>query len=303
MGHARACILAAVLAVQVKKGYFSSRGSHQMTARLGIAVLTVAVVLSLESSGLAQTPGGANAAAVWNALSAPAMDPGKSAHAENVEIVRDGAHIVLLDGTIQFAQPVNGVVFAAVFHGSGRLRIDPPNPQEAQQLRLFTREDKLSVPFTDATFSFTDGLLEEVQKQVKWQGSGPASDDLCAKRLKEREDLGESSMPRLLRGILSAGRARTAYFLADLQPEKGWIEFHDDATEPEEISVGRWVDVGPLKIFDKWMSYPAGGKAPPKPGGIPGRKRISPFALSKSTQMSLPARSCTPPLTWIWSRV
>jgi Peptidase family M1 domain len=261
MGHARACILAAVLAVQVKKGYFSSRGSHQMTARLGIAVLTVAVVLSLESSGLAQTSGGANAAAVWNALSAPAMDPGKSAHAENVEIVRDGAHIVLLDGTIQFAQPVNGVVFAAVFHGSGRLRIDPPNPQEAQQLRLFTREDKLSVPFTDATFSFTDGLLEEVQKQVKWQGSGPASDDLCAKRLKEREDLGESSMPRLLRGILSADSARTAYFLADLKTEKGWIEFHDDATEPEEISVGRWVDVGPLKIFDKWMSYPAGGKA------------------------------------------
>jgi Peptidase family M1 domain len=232
-----------------------------MTSRTGLAALTVAAALSLGSSVLAQAPAGGNAAAVWNALSAPAMDPDKSAHTENVQIVRDNAHIVLLDGTIQFGQPVNGVVFAAVFHGSGRLRIDPPNPLEAQQLRLFTREDRLSVPFTDATFSFTDGLLEEVGKQLKWQGPGAAGDDLYARRLKEREDLGESSLPRMLQSILSADRARTAYFLADLKTEKGWIEFHDDAMEAEEISVGRWVDVGPLKIFDKWMSYPAGGEA------------------------------------------
>src|SRR5260370_38193216 len=32
----------------------------------------------------AQTPAPASAAAVWNALSAPAMDPAKSAHVENV---------------------------------------------------------------------------------------------------------------------------------------------------------------------------------------------------------------------------
>jgi Peptidase family M1 domain len=248
------------LAVQTQTDYFATRGSHQMTSRTGFAAFTIGAALSLGSGASAQTPGSANATAVWNALSAPTMDPVKSAHAENVEIVRDGAHIVLLDGTIQFGQPVNGVVFAAVFHGSGRLRLDPPNPQEAQQLRLFTREDRLSVPFTDASFSFTDGLLEEVAKQVKWQGSGPASDDLYARRLKEREDLGESSMPRLLKSILSADRTRTAYFLADLKTEKSWIEFHDDAMEEEEISVGRWVDVGPLKIFDKWMSYPAGGK-------------------------------------------
>jgi hypothetical protein len=231
-----------------------------MTLRIGVGVLTIAVALSLGSSGLAQTPGAANAAAVWNALSAPAMDPGKSAHTENVEIVRDGAHIALLDGTIQFAQPVNGVVFAAVFHGNGRLRLEPPNPREAQQLRLFTREDRLNVPFTDATFSFTDGLMQEVEKQVKWQASGPAADELYARRFKEREDLGESSLPRMLKSVLSSDRARNAYFLADLRTEKGWVEFHDDATEVEEISVGRWVDVGPVKIFDKWMSYPADGK-------------------------------------------
>jgi hypothetical protein len=209
---------------------------------------------------LAQAPAGSPASTVWNALSAPAMDPAKSAHAENVNIIRDHVRINLTDGTIQFTQPVNGVVFGAVFHGKGRLLAEPPNPQEAQQLRLFTKQDKLNVEFTDATFSFTDGLLEEVAKQVKWQASGPAADDLYAKRQKEREDLGESSLPRLLQGILSADRARTAYFLSDLKVDRSWVEVRDDALEPEDIVVGRWADIGPVRIFDTWMSFPAGGR-------------------------------------------
>ncbi|MGC1618904.1 MAG: M1 family aminopeptidase [Candidatus Acidiferrum sp.] len=208
----------------------------------------------------AQAAAASPAETVWNALSGPAMDAAKSAHAENVDILRDRSRINLTDGTIQFTQPVNGVVFGAVFHGKGYLRIDPPNPLEAQQLRLFTKQDRLNVEFTDATFSFTDNLVEEVGKQVKWLAAGSAGDDFYAKRLKEREDLGESSMPRMLQSILSADRVRTAYFLADLKTDKSWVEVHDDALEPEEITVGRWVDVGPFKIFDTWMSFPAGGR-------------------------------------------
>jgi len=232
-----------------------------MTLAIRSAVLVLAGIFAFVPWVFAQSPITSPVATVWNALTAPAMDPAKSAHAENVDIIRDHVHITLTDGTIQFTQPVNGVVFGAVFHGRGRLQAEPPNPQEAQQLHLFTKQDKLNVSFTDATFSFTDGLLDEVAKEVKWQTSGPTADDLYAKRQKEREDLGESSMPRLLQGILSTDRARTSYFLADLRTsEKSWVEVHDDAMEPEEISVGRWVDVGPFKIFDLWMSFPAGGR-------------------------------------------
>jgi hypothetical protein len=229
-----------------------------MTVLVRTAVLFFAGTVAFAARGLAQKPTGSPVATVWNALSAPAMDPAKSAHAENVEIVRDHLQINLTDGTIQFTQPVNGVVFGAVFHGKGRLEAMPPNREEAQQLRLFTKQDRLNVEFTDATFSFTDGLLDEIGKQVKWQASGAASDDLYAKRQKERENLGESSMPRLLQGILSADRGRTAYFLADLKIDKSWVEVHDDALEPEDMAIGRWVDVGPFKIFDTWMSFPAG---------------------------------------------
>ena len=209
----------------------------------------------------AQAPAPSPAANVWNALSAPAMDAAKSARVENVQIVRDRVHIILADGTIQFTQPVNGVVFGAVFHGNGRLQADPPNSIEAQQLLLFTKQEKLNLSFTEATFSFTDGLLDEVAKQVKWQTSGPSGDDLYAKRQKEREDLGESSVPRLLQSILSADRTRTAYFLADMKAtEKSWVEVRDDVLDAEDIRIGRWVDVGPFKHFDVWMSFPAGGR-------------------------------------------
>jgi Peptidase family M1 domain len=229
-----------------------------MIVQIRPMVVLFVVMFAFAPWGTAQTPAGSPAATVWSALSAPAMDPAKSARAENVDIVRDHVRINLTDGTIQFTQPVNGVVFGAVFHGNGRLQADPPNPQEAQQLRLFTRQDRLNAEFSDATFSFTDSLLEEVARQVKWQASGPAVDELYAKRQKEREDLGESSMPRLLQSILSADRAHTAYFLADVKTEKGWVEVRDDALNPEDMALGRWVDVGPFKIFDTWMSFPAG---------------------------------------------
>src|SRR6266851_3759064 len=165
------------------------------------ASLSIVLAILFAACCRAQAPAPPAAASVWKALSSPAMDPAKSAHTENVEIVRDREHITLLDGTIQFAQPVNGVTF------------------------------------------------------------GAANDDFYSKRQKDREDLGESSVPRLLQAVLSADRVRTAYFLADLKVAgKDWVEIHEDAMEPEEMGVGRWVDVGPAKIFDAWMSFPAGGK-------------------------------------------
>ena len=199
---------------------------------------------------------------VWNTLSAPAMDAKKGATVENVQIVRDRAKITLVNGTIQFTQPANGVVFGAVFHGEGRLQVEPPNPTEVQQLRLFTKQDKLDMTFSEATFSFTDGLLDEVGKQVKWKDGG-AADELYAKRQQEREDVGAEYLPRLYKGVMSPDRKRTAYFLADLKTkDKSWVEVRYDAMQPEEVRVGRIVDVGGSKELDYWMNFPADGRDP-----------------------------------------
>lgn len=132
------------------------------------AILLFAGVLEIAPGGFAQAPSPSPAAAVWNALSAPAMDPGKSAHAENVEIIRDRVHITLTDGTIEFTQPVDGVAFGAVFHGRGRVQVDPPNPAEAQQLRLFTKQDRLDFPFSDATTSGSRKDLQNFLEIFTW---------------------------------------------------------------------------------------------------------------------------------------
>lgn len=132
-------------------------------------ILLTVVCLVCPAGAVAQA---SPAQAAWNALVAPVFDPAKSANIENVVIVRDRVTITLTDGGIHFTQPANGVVFGAVFHGNGRVQVTPPSPIEAQQLRLFTKQDKLDMAFTEATFSFTDGLLEEVAKQVRWQPSG-----------------------------------------------------------------------------------------------------------------------------------
>ena len=154
----------------------------------------------------------AEGSSVWSMVLAPAMDPAKSAVTENVEIVRDRVHIILVSGNIQFAKPANGMVFAAVFHGNGRVQLDPPNPTEAQQLRLFTKADRLNAEFTDATFTFSDGLLEEVGKQVKWKDGG-SSDDLYGKRQQEREDLGGEYLPRIFKALMSPSPTLSAAVL------------------------------------------------------------------------------------------
>jgi hypothetical protein len=208
-----------------------------------------------------QTTAPAANATIWNALAAASMDPAKSARADNVSIVRDAVHITLVDGTIQLTNSVNGGVFGAVFHGNGRVEANPPNRMEAHQLLLFTKQPKLNMAFTDATFSFTDGFAEEIAKQVKWQANGPGGDELYANRQREREDVGAEYLPRLFKSVMSPDRKRTAYFLADLKTkEKGWVEIRYDAMQPEEIGIGRWADVGGYKLHDVWMNFPADGR-------------------------------------------
>jgi hypothetical protein len=123
--------------------------------------------LYLTPAARAQSARPSEGAAIWNTIASPVMDAAKSARIENVVIQRDRVKITLENGNIHFAQPANGVVFGAVFRGSGRIQAEPPNPTEAHQLRLFADQDRLDMTFTEATFSFTDGFFEEVDKQVQ----------------------------------------------------------------------------------------------------------------------------------------
>ncbi|MGC1291336.1 MAG: M1 family aminopeptidase [Candidatus Acidiferrales bacterium] len=202
-----------------------------------------------------------DASAVWNAVEQAPFNATKMAHVENLTLVRDRIQITLVDGTLQFTAPAAGAVFGAAFQGRGRIEVAPPNAGEAQQLQLFAKQNSLSMEFSAATFSFTDGTFEEVSKQVKWTNATDNSlGNLYQSRQRFREDLGAQMAPRIFEGLLSGDRAKTAYFAADMKTNNaGWVQATDDALALEEIAVGRYISRGsPALEFDTWMSFPAG---------------------------------------------
>jgi len=224
-------------------------------------ILLVTICLFTSAAGRAQTPPASPAAAaVWNAVVAGTPDPTKIAHTENVDIVRDKAHITLVDGILQLVEPANGRAFGAAFRGNGRLQVDSPNAIETQQLHLLAKLDKIDLAFTDATFTFSDDFVAEVARQAKWRAESTSLGDLYSKRQREREDLGESVVPRIFQSLLSEDHARTAFFLADLKTkDRGWVQIRIDALVPEDFSVGHWADTFRGQNFDLWMSFPSGG--------------------------------------------
>lgn len=199
---------------------------------------------------------------VWSNLGHPPFDPSKLAQVNNIVIERDRVKITLTSGTIQFGQPVNGLVFAAAFRGAGVLQVTPPNALEVQQLKVHAGADALNIAFTEATFTFSDGLFEELSAKLQWTpGADAKLAELYASRSKEREDAEGETVPRIFKSILSGDRKRTAYFLADLKPEHGgWMEVTADALHHEEIQVGRWIDLGAARHLDVWTQFAAGNR-------------------------------------------
>ena len=210
-------------------------------------------------------PGNSSAGpiAIWNALARPTFDPAKVATVSNLELQRDRIRITLESGVLHFAQPVNGIVTAAVFHGRGRLQVPPPNERESQRLQYFLKTDGMNLSFSEGTFSFTDKTFEEIASKVQFAPAASPGDELYAERMAQLTELGLGVLPQLFKSIMATDRARNAQFFADLKTDdKGWVETQFDTTDPEEISVGRiQTVVSGYRGFDEWLRFPAGGKS------------------------------------------
>lgn len=202
-------------------------------------------------------------ASVWNAIVQTSFEGGKGGTVEKATIVRDRIRITLLQGSVQFGGPLEGLSFAASFRGSGRLQIVPPNAAEAQQLKLFTEQETLDMEFSEAAFTFGDSLGEELGAQLRVGAADASLGDLYRERQRERENVGAEVVPRLFKSLLSQDRKQIAFFAADLKTSrKGWVHVRFDATDPEEILVGRWTNWGTVTLLDTWMHFPAGDRPP-----------------------------------------
>ncbi|MBM3790982.1 MAG: hypothetical protein FJW35_11635, partial [Acidobacteria bacterium] len=175
-------------------------------------------------------------------MSQPALDPGKSAAVADLTIRRDRIHITLQSGTLQFTPAANRIVWGAAFQGQGRVRVEPPDDLERQQLRRFTGNDVLDMQFSEAVFCFTDDTYEEISRQVQWADrANPSLTGMFADRLRSREENAAEVLPALFTRLLSGERKRSALFVGDLKTEdKGWVHVSLDALAPEECTVGKW---------------------------------------------------------------
>jgi hypothetical protein len=201
---------------------------------------------------------------VWKSLQQPVFDSEKATAVSNLVLVRDRLRLTFSEGLLQFTQPVNGLVYGAGFSGRGRIQVEPPTAQEAQQLKLHTGQDVLDMEFSEAALVFSDQTFDEVSRQAQWKPSRdtrPA--EIYLSRQREREEIGAELVPRLLRSVMTEERSRCTLFAADLKTaQKGWIHIRFDTLESEEISVGQWKDWERIKGFNPWLSFPAGGRTP-----------------------------------------
>jgi hypothetical protein len=234
-----------------------------------ILICGAAAFCGKAASAQGSAPAPSDPQAIWNALAKPAFDPAKVATVNNLVIERDRIRITLDSGTLHFTQPVNGIVFGAVFSGVGHLQVTPPNLLEAQQLELFTKQKTLNVTFDQAAFSFTDKTFDEVAAKAQWGGATP-NDGLYATRIQQGESVGAAFLPRLFKSVMATDRSKSALFLADVKTKEfDWLQAMYDSSEPEQISIGRWVDVSTTKTFDTWMSFPANGQTSSDAFNIP----------------------------------
>jgi hypothetical protein len=233
---------------------------------VSVAIFLAGLFLLIGSVSPLQTQvspaGGGDPQGILNSLAHPAFDPQKVASVTNLVIVRDRIKIVFDLGTLHFTQPVNGIVFGAVFSGQGHLQMSPPNPQEAQQLQLFTKQSELNLTFSEAAFTFTDKTFDEIAAKVQWGSAKATNDDLLASRILAGEDSDAEFLPRLFKSVMGSDRSKSALFLADVKTDdRGWVQAEYDASEPEEVSIGRWASLGVGKYFDVWMSFPSNGRS------------------------------------------
>jgi hypothetical protein len=219
------------------------------------------------------SPTAADPAAAWALLQHPSFESGKALAVKDVVLQRDRIRVLLDEGTIEFPSAINASIYGAVFRGKGRLQVTTPNSLEAQQLQYFTKQDGINLEFDQATLCFTDNTFGELAAKGEWVDTGHEAESLYAARQQQREQNGENLDARLYKGLFSVNRQKTALFYVEVRAQgAGWVEAKYDATEPEEVSVGRWGDVVGGKVFDTWMSFPAANRSAFEAFRDPGEK-------------------------------
>ena len=97
------------------------------------------------------------------------LDSTRIATVRSVLLQRDAASLLLEDGRIAFARPLDGHTVALVYSGRGTLAFTPPTSIEREQLRRFMGVPALRRKFRSLVIVATDSTFEELLPGLSFQ--------------------------------------------------------------------------------------------------------------------------------------
>jgi hypothetical protein len=192
--------------------------------------------------------------ALWRELREWRPRSGLVAPVSGLVLTRDAAEFHLDDGTLTLLE-IRGRTAAAVFDGTGRVRIEPPLAVERKQLERHLGWDDFEVAVDRLFFLFADSTAAELQTVTSFT-AGPASDAVRdatrdAVELLVGRDEGDIEW-NLVRTFLNG--EPTDLFRAHIFPRRGDdLYFAYDASSREEVQFGRKADRG--NYFEALTSF------------------------------------------------
>ncbi len=201
---------------------------------------------------------------LYRQVANPQLDSNRIAVVEAVHFHRDRLHFQLQQGFLGLARPVQGHVTAAVFSGSGVLTVLPPDPINAQQMRLMLGQPRIQVHFTQAVFRFprASELLARLGRQARFQPESRGIRRLSAilqhrSRRIRHEGLSDAALE--LGGLFSAQPGRSTPWLVAMKTRRfGWIDASVNPLRTEAVAVTQHAEnnrVGLYEFQNVWTRF------------------------------------------------
>ncbi len=190
---------------------------------------------------------------VVNALLNPVPDSARIAVVDSLVLQRDAGTFELKHGTLVFFKPLHGHIFGAVFYGNGTITFTPSTEVERKQLSRFYETEVFHRDFNSLFLLFTDSTYNELSRKVTFAPNNVPSDFYhIVKRA-----IGFITNNDGTAFDLDAFRPflyneQNGFFYADCQSGIGkFFFFRFDPYEPEEVSLSRNYESGPLLTIEK----------------------------------------------------
>lgn len=222
------------------------------------AALSACLFASLTSLVCSQTPtdsqGPTNS--LYLKLQSVGLDKSRVFRVRDGAIDRASLHISFEDGTIAFAQDVEGRITGAFFHGHGDVLLVPPDSTERSSLAFFTGAAIMEEKFSTAFLRFNDGLYEELKGALR---PPDESDDFVSQWNTTAQNLSHEDSLRLLLSFINtppSGPGSDHFLHAYIQGDTlGTFDVRYDSLAAEQISAGKHLTVEGEEYYDVWTSF------------------------------------------------